>query len=231
MQAHPAPIAHPKKPTSGSAILALIFAILGVFIPFVFSILAIVLGHFATWNIKRAKGKLGGRGLAIGSLIAGCAGLLLNLILAAIFLPVLFAVMNDIPLTIMNPTGRPSILQSSPTRWMNVRSDFRGRGSTRIPPAISAHSRRRGSSTPHLIAFPARMWSTRRIGIRSAQPITDGASSRASAQPQRPVSPSRSHPISKRRGCRNCEAGSAIRSSQIVASKMWSWLILEPVRR
>jgi type IV pilus assembly protein PilA len=73
--------------TSGKAIGSLICGVL--FFIFPSSIAAVILGHLALSDIRRAAGRLTGRGMAIGGLVLGYAGLsfLPILIIAAIAIP------------------------------------------------------------------------------------------------------------------------------------------------
>jgi type IV pilus assembly protein PilA len=73
--------------TSGKAIGSLICGLLFFFFPV--AIVAIILGHISMSEIRRAGGRLTGRGLAIGGLVLGYAGVsfIPVLIIAAIAIP------------------------------------------------------------------------------------------------------------------------------------------------
>ena len=60
------------RPTCSTATISLVFGILSWFIlPFVGAIIAIVCGHMARSEIRRAPGGMEGDGLALGGLILG----------------------------------------------------------------------------------------------------------------------------------------------------------------
>jgi type II secretory pathway pseudopilin PulG len=93
-EARPQPFdAAPRAPytgpteTSGKAIGSLICGVL--FFIFPIPIVAVILGHLALSDIRRAAGRLTGRGMAIGGLVLGYAGLsfIPILIIAAIAIP------------------------------------------------------------------------------------------------------------------------------------------------
>lgn len=73
------PLARPRRPapagaektTSKMAITSLVLGILGLFLSFLVSIPAIVLGHMARSRIKRSQGAVGGSGMAKTGLILG----------------------------------------------------------------------------------------------------------------------------------------------------------------
>lgn len=73
-----APAAEPEA-TSGMAIGSLVMGICGLVcvLPFVGSLLGVVLGHLSLGEIKRSEGRRGGRGLALGGLATGYLGLVL----------------------------------------------------------------------------------------------------------------------------------------------------------
>jgi type IV pilus assembly protein PilA len=81
-----APYTGPTE-TSGKAIGSLICGLLFFFFPV--AIVAIILGHISLSEIRRAGGRLTGRGLAIGGLVLGYAGVsfIPVLIIAAIAIP------------------------------------------------------------------------------------------------------------------------------------------------
>ncbi len=60
------------RTTSTSAVVSLVFGILSwLLLPFVGAVVAIVAGHLARAEIRRANGALDGDGLAIGGLVLG----------------------------------------------------------------------------------------------------------------------------------------------------------------
>jgi hypothetical protein len=68
----PNPDWQPSAGTPGKAIAALILSIVGlVLCPYIFSVLALVLGYMARGEIKRSNGALGGDGLALAGIIIG----------------------------------------------------------------------------------------------------------------------------------------------------------------
>ena len=73
---------------SGKALASLICSVVFFFWPFS-SLAGIILGHLALADIKRSAGRLAGRGLAIGGLVAGYIGTSLGLlfVVAAIAIP------------------------------------------------------------------------------------------------------------------------------------------------
>lgn len=75
--------------TSGSAVASLVFGILSwVLLPFVGAILAVILGHSARSEIRRAPpGTIDGDGMAVAGLILGWAHLaLFILVIGFVFL-------------------------------------------------------------------------------------------------------------------------------------------------
>src|SRR5262249_28648619 len=60
-----------KPQTSGKAIGSLVCVIVGLLIPFIGGVVAIVLGHLGLSEIKRSAGRLKGDGLAIAGLVMG----------------------------------------------------------------------------------------------------------------------------------------------------------------
>jgi hypothetical protein len=78
----------PARPTCSTATISLIFGILSWFaLPFVGAIIAIVSGHMARAEIRRAQGALDGDGLAVVGLVLGYAHMaLVVLVIACIFL-------------------------------------------------------------------------------------------------------------------------------------------------
>ena len=82
---HPQPPSGlPGKPTStsGLAITSLICGILSFFIPVLLSLVAIVCGHWSRACIKKSRGRLLGKGLALAGLI--CAYTSLVLVIGAV---------------------------------------------------------------------------------------------------------------------------------------------------
>lgn len=80
----------PTKPaaTSGKAIASLVLGLVSFCIPIVGGLLAIVFGALALGQIKRGRGQVGGRGLAIAGLALGCLSTLGScLMVPALVLP------------------------------------------------------------------------------------------------------------------------------------------------
>jgi hypothetical protein len=67
----------PVTKNSNNAIISLVAGILGLFIPLVASVVAVITGHMAKREIRTSAGTLGGDGLATAGLILGYAGLVL----------------------------------------------------------------------------------------------------------------------------------------------------------
>ncbi|MGN8025716.1 DUF4190 domain-containing protein [Microbacterium sp. 22242] len=90
-QPYAQPYATPKK-SNGLALTSLICGIAGLvffwiaylILPILASVAAIITGHMALGRIKRDP-QLGGKGMAIAGLVMGYVGVLLNLIIAALF--------------------------------------------------------------------------------------------------------------------------------------------------
>lgn len=62
----------PARPTSTAAILSLVFGLLAwLMVPLLGSIAAIVCGHLARGEIRRADGQIEGDGMAIAGLVLG----------------------------------------------------------------------------------------------------------------------------------------------------------------
>ena len=61
--------------TSGKAIFSLVCGVLFVILPF--SIPAVIFGHLALYDIRRSRGRLAGKGLAIAGIILGYVGMAL----------------------------------------------------------------------------------------------------------------------------------------------------------
>src|SRR5215813_3672460 len=75
--------------TSGKAIGSLVCGIVGLLIPFIGGVVAIVLGHLGLSEIKRSAGRVKGDGLAIAGLVMGYleAAFFVLLIIPAIMIP------------------------------------------------------------------------------------------------------------------------------------------------
>ncbi len=68
----PAAVMPDTVPTNTTAIVSLVFGILGwTFLPFIGAIVAIVAGHMARREINRAEGQVSGKGLATAGLVLG----------------------------------------------------------------------------------------------------------------------------------------------------------------
>lgn len=77
---------HPARRTSTTAVLSLVFGILSWFVlPLIGAIVAVVTGHMARGEIRRAPGAVEGDGLALAGLILGWANLLLIVIGGLLF--------------------------------------------------------------------------------------------------------------------------------------------------
>jgi len=77
----------PIRQTSTLAVVSLVFGILGwTLLPFLGSLVAVVCGHMARGEIRRAQGNLEGDGMAVAGLVLGyiVIGLSLLAVLAAI---------------------------------------------------------------------------------------------------------------------------------------------------
>ncbi|MDH5834122.1 DUF4190 domain-containing protein [Luteimonas kalidii] len=71
----------PPRQTSGLAITSLIAGILGwTIVPWIGSIVAIVTGHLARGEVRRAPERLEGDGMALAGLILGYSMLVLSLV-------------------------------------------------------------------------------------------------------------------------------------------------------
>ena len=81
------PMGQPQ--TSGKAIGSLVCGIMGLLIPLIGGVVAIVLGHLGLSEIKRSAGRLKGDGLAIAGLVMGYleAAFFVLLIIPAIMIP------------------------------------------------------------------------------------------------------------------------------------------------
>ncbi len=81
----PYPIA---RPTSNAAIVSLVFGLLGwLILPLIGALVAVITGHIARGDIKRANGQMEGDGMAIAGLVLGYLWIgLCILVVAAVFL-------------------------------------------------------------------------------------------------------------------------------------------------
>ncbi len=74
------------RTTSAMAIISLVSGILGwTLLPFLGSIVAVITGHMARGEIRRAPDRLEGDGLAIAGLILGYAAIAMGIFLAIAF--------------------------------------------------------------------------------------------------------------------------------------------------
>ncbi len=72
----------PLRQTSTAAVLSLVFGILGwTLLPLLGSVVAIVTGHMARGEIRRAPERYDGDGLALAGLVLGYAALILGLLM------------------------------------------------------------------------------------------------------------------------------------------------------
>ncbi|KAA2285505.1 DUF4190 domain-containing protein [Arenimonas fontis] len=79
----------PVRPTSGLAVTSLVAGILGwIMLPVLASLVAVVTGHMARSEIRRANGAIEGDGMALAGLILGWINL--GLVVAVILFFVLF---------------------------------------------------------------------------------------------------------------------------------------------
>ena len=85
---HPAPAAPPAPTTNGFAVASLVLGILGwTLLPFLGSVGAVIFGHMARGQIRRAARLQDGDGLAVAGLVLGWLSIVLWLLtLAAILL-------------------------------------------------------------------------------------------------------------------------------------------------
>ena len=66
----------PATRTSATAIISLVFGMLSWFaLPFVGAVIAVVTGHVARAEIRRARGTMDGDGMAVAGLVLGWANL------------------------------------------------------------------------------------------------------------------------------------------------------------
>ena len=79
----------PATPTSALAIVSLVFGILAwAMLPVLGPIVAVITGHMARAEIRRAEGRIDGDGLAIGGLVLGylqIAMLLIGFVMLILF--------------------------------------------------------------------------------------------------------------------------------------------------
>lgn len=75
------------KQTSNTAVLSLVFGILAwIALPFIAAIIAIVTGHIARGEIRRAPQSLDGDGMAVAGLVLGWANLFAMVLALLLFL-------------------------------------------------------------------------------------------------------------------------------------------------
>lgn len=75
------------RPNSSMAVVSLVFGILGwTLLPFLGSLVAVITGHMARGEIRRAAGHLEGDGLAVAGLVLGWVSLALWLLGIALFI-------------------------------------------------------------------------------------------------------------------------------------------------
>ena len=79
----------PMRQTSTLAVVSLVFGILGwTLLPFLGSLVAVVCGHLARGEIRRAQGALEGDGMAVAGLVLGY--LVIGLSVLAVMAAILF---------------------------------------------------------------------------------------------------------------------------------------------
>lgn len=84
-----------SPPTSTTAVISLISGILGLtFIPFLGSILALVLGYMSKKEIEQSAGSLSGTGLATAGIVMGWIGVALGCCLAVFILLIVAGVLG-----------------------------------------------------------------------------------------------------------------------------------------
>ncbi|MDQ3617380.1 MAG: DUF4190 domain-containing protein [Pseudomonadota bacterium] len=77
----------PAPRTSALAIVSLVFGILSWFaLPLVGAVVAVITGHLARGEIRRAAGALEGDGMAVAGLVLGWTNLIVGLVALLIFL-------------------------------------------------------------------------------------------------------------------------------------------------
>jgi hypothetical protein len=67
----------PEQKNSSNAVISIVAGILGIFIPIIASVVAVITGHMAKREIRASAGTLSGDGLATAGLILGYAGLVI----------------------------------------------------------------------------------------------------------------------------------------------------------
>jgi hypothetical protein len=71
----------PAKPTSNTAIVALVAGLLSwIFVPLIGAVVAIIAGHMARSEIRRSEGALDGDGLALAGMVLGYVQIALTLL-------------------------------------------------------------------------------------------------------------------------------------------------------
>ncbi|HTD29125.1 MAG TPA: DUF4190 domain-containing protein [Xanthomonadaceae bacterium] len=76
----------PVRQTCSTATISLVFGILSWFcLPFIGAVIAIVSGHMARAEIRRAPGGMEGDGLAVGGLVLGYAHLAVIMLVIVVF--------------------------------------------------------------------------------------------------------------------------------------------------
>jgi competence protein ComGC len=134
----PPPLVPPPQGTSGKAVSSLIFGIIAlpttlVCIGSLFGLVAVILGHLALGQIKKASGLLGGQGMAVGGLICGylsiAAAVVLVPILAALAVPAVNAAMKK-----AKQAAATHHLQATAMALHNYAIDHEGK----LPPDLEA---------------------------------------------------------------------------------------------
>jgi thiol:disulfide interchange protein len=88
----PQPGVAPLRPTSSLAVISLVFGILSwCLLPLIGAIVAIVCGHMARGEIRRAPvGAMEGNGMAMAGLVLGYVHIVMFVIAIAVFIGILF---------------------------------------------------------------------------------------------------------------------------------------------
>jgi type IV pilus assembly protein PilA len=148
-----APYTGPKE-TSGKAIGSLICGLIFFFFPS--SVGAIILGHLALSDIRHSAGRLTGRGMAIGGLVMGYAGVSLIpiLIIAAIAIPNLL--LSRIAANEASAVGSLRMIVTAAYRYRDSYSNG-------YPPSLSAMGGS-GPSCDHAASIASELASGRRNG-------------------------------------------------------------------
>jgi hypothetical protein len=95
----------PAPPTSTTAIISLIAGILGLtFIPFLGSILALILGYMSKKEIEQSAGSLSGEGLATAGIVMGWVGVALGCCIAIFVALIIFGVFGTTLFAIQRST-------------------------------------------------------------------------------------------------------------------------------